>query len=433
MPKRSRRGRTSTALHRTRGQRLRLLILGALANALNETGQLSESLDLSRVVLEACERGDGTLDSVRARTLSRIAVILIRRGQSAESLRHHAAAIRRWQSLRDLRGGSEIVLSLAEAEGLAARSHRMAGQLEKSHELLMSARRALDGLSSDDSLGVKGLWRQARSLHDLGVTEFELGRQEHAKSALVRARSILEELNRRDPQNARWRALLSQSHMRLADIHKSQGEFAEAEGALKIAMEIAGALADVDQHNLLVRKALHATLERQGDLLMVQQSPAEALDAYKRSAKLMDEILASQKSDLMLESDRALATWKLGDALHSLGRLEAAIAHFDRATAKHRELMDADPKNFRLVDRLIWSHYRTGDAWAALKKSPSRLYRATKKGLPWSHASRSSRPKVRQPAGSWDSCTGRSASSPSEPTLPRQGHSSRRRSTSGTS
>ena len=359
------------------GQALWLRLLDELADALSETGQLDECLNLCREILAACPAGEQKKDEIRARTHSRLGAGLMRLGRTTEGLQHHTEALRRWRAILQMRRSDVFRFHLASARTMAGRAYRLAGDLPRSRRLLEDAERDLNALADRDALGVRSRYRLAAALRQLGETVYEFGDYPRASAALQRAKHTLIELTTRDAQNARWREELGHTHRNLSDVLAESGELDAADKELAKAHTIALEQAREDGTNVRMQKVLHASVERQGDLLMERRDYAKAVEVFERGRDLIASILDAQQLDVVTQSEHALAIWKVASARLELDQPEIAIELLKKATHLHEAIVDRHPRNVAFVERLIWSYYRTGGAWQALgqDEAAERTYR----------------------------------------------------------
>ena len=187
--------------------------------------------------------------------------------------------------------------------------------------------------STDHGVNARGTLRGAYSKlgHALVLVGDLRGAREYFEIALKHA----QDASRQPDVTVHERTMLSASHQDLANLlgnpyELNVGSSAEALAHNRLAVEPVELLAAADPNDVRARDDLATVLVDQGAIL-IQGQPAEALQVYKRAARIAEGVAAEIPSNTRYRLTLALAQIGVGESLQRLGRSQEAIQSLETA------------------------------------------------------------------------------------------------------
>jgi non-specific serine/threonine protein kinase/serine/threonine-protein kinase len=211
-------------------------------------------------------------------------------------------------------------------------------------EGLSHARRAVDmyeGLVSERTPALDRRLALASAYDVLGTILLESGKPGDALEIHRRQRLLLESAPASDQVEPRLRRALSIAYQHAAD---AQGTFGDLQGALdsvRSSLRIRATLSEEFRQNTDYRALLGASHYWEGDTLARLNRPLEALEAFRRSLAIGEELAAADPSGHRV----TFSVLRVGIMLARLGDHEQALRYFRRAEAIAAEDVKADPEN----------------------------------------------------------------------------------------
>jgi len=143
---------------------------------------------------------------------------------------------------------------------------------------------------------------------------------------------------------------------------------ADHEGALaeyKTYERIAARLANEDEGRATWKRQLALSRQRQGDILLRQGNPNDALDAYGEYFVLVKALAAGDAANQTYDTDVSIGHAKLGDALLRKGLVDEALKHYRVYLERAEQLAKKAPMNALWQRNWAMAHQRLGEALLA--------------------------------------------------------------------
>jgi tetratricopeptide (TPR) repeat protein len=167
---------------------------------------------------------------------------------------------------------------------------------------------------------------------------------------------------------------------RRANVLLDHRDWAGAATAYRHQLEASEQLYTLDPANLDASRNLSLVLKQLGATLEMQNSPAPALELYRRAQALDEARVAADPSRPIWRLDLSFAHGAIGAALMAAGDDRAALEQYERAVALRQSVAAADPRDdfaqvslARGFERLATIHARLGDVRAAVEASKRRV------------------------------------------------------------
>ncbi|MBM3735209.1 MAG: tetratricopeptide repeat protein [Acidobacteria bacterium] len=255
------------------------------ANALRGRGDYKAALGKYRAALAVAETSPN--QDLRAKAANNLAVTEQALGDFDSASQHLKQAIELWG---DSVPASSAMINLAEV-------HRQLDRLDEAVGLYQRALKIREKAGEPRAL--------ATALNGLGVTLKAAGRMEEARRSLLRAVGLIEEL---DPTDA----LLAAPLNNLAELHRGQKEYAEAEALYRRCLAIRERTIGLEHpDSAATMNNLAATLHGQGDF-----ERAEPL--YRESLRIRRKVFGPAHQTV------GIAMNNLGTMLRAAGRSQEA-------------------------------------------------------------------------------------------------------------
>lgn len=172
--------------------------------------------------------------------------------------------------------------------------------------------------------------------------------------------SLMQNLNRRFPQNVDDQSDFAAAEKKLGDVFKARGEYATALKAYRSDFSILLSLSKEDPLQLDWQKQQAAALSQIGYVLEMEGDLSQALDNYRAALAIRKKIL-SRTGATEIQHEIAVSQRNIGDALRKEGQLPAALASFQSSAATIRHVADLDPGNAKLRYELAGVEDEIGD------------------------------------------------------------------------
>lgn len=150
-------------------------------------------------------------------------------------------------------------------------------------------------------------------------------------------------------------SLLYQTVDRLTDL----GQLALVERGLAAVRGWLERLPEDTAQNTIWRRELSVLLTHEGDLRRAQGRLAAALDAYRKSLEIRQQLM-TLPAIAQAQSDLATSLNKVGEVLKEQGNLDAALGAHQQALALAQELANAEPDNAEWQKKLAVAQIRIG-------------------------------------------------------------------------
>lgn len=198
------------------------------------------------------------------------------------------------------------------------------------------------------------------ALERLGDVQLALGDVHAAMVSHKESLVIAEVLLERDPFNAHWQRDLIVSKVKMAEMHRVEGDLCRALSLCDDATNAARASAARHHDNVHRKRDLAACLLKRGEVMAALGNIAGALASFREGLKLSDELAALDPANTEWQSDLAACHNKIGDVLASQGDSKGALASYREDLKISRALAARDSANTEWQRGLAVSHYKLG-------------------------------------------------------------------------
>jgi serine/threonine protein kinase len=220
-----------------------------------------------------------------------------------------------------------------------------------------------------DTLTDEELYRRSQALHQLGQVRQARADLPGALKAYEDSLTQVEQVVRRNPDNAVWQLGLGTSHFYAGDLKMRRGDLNGALAHFQAYKSIAEKLVAKDPANFEWKLELSyghsnvaAIYSRQGDL-------AKAREQLEITAGLQAELAKQRPDDRTLKASRANNYNRLGIVQDTLGNLSAAVVSFGQELALYDQLLAIDAQDARVRRRREVGHIYRGSALRALGRA----------------------------------------------------------------
>ena len=148
-----------------------------------------------------------------------------------------------------------------------------------------------------------------------------------------------------NPRNVAWPTGFCAALSKIGDSLAAQGNLAEALNAYRHSRDIAEQLVKAGLGDAVWENDLATSHDKIGDILVAQRHLAEALTTYKQGRAIRDRLTRLDPSNAAWQRDLALSLGKIGDVLGDQGSLAEALANFRQGQDILERLAKADPGN----------------------------------------------------------------------------------------
>ncbi|MBI1379493.1 MAG: protein kinase [Planctomycetaceae bacterium] len=301
---------------------------------------LESALAFQQRLLEQ-RRGDPALRAETARAHGRVGTVLEQLARYEDALVSQRAALDALEELARETG------SAAEVPDLVAAHTRLGGAYlrlaDGANSLLHyeAARDLATGLPADHPDAPATRVQLAAVLYNLGVLHRRLGNYDEARSHLLRALELEEEVADKGSEARRRAPALT--HVELGNVCLVEGEFAAALPHLTQAAERLEALVEgAETDPALLHPLGKAHLDRAVSLRELQR-PEEALEAAERGTDIYTDLVRDYPGQLVYRLQLANAQSQRAACAGSLGRAEEAEAGLRAALSSFEALAEAAP------------------------------------------------------------------------------------------
>jgi tetratricopeptide (TPR) repeat protein len=159
---------------------------------------------------------------------------------------------------------------------------------------------------------------------------------------------------------------LAASNNRIAEVLLAQGKPTDALRYYSRGLEITGLVASAHPENVRWPGTAWKSAFGIGESFRVQQNLSAALDAFRVSLTVADQLKDLGADDSIWQNNRAGSIERIGYILLVQGRPEEALANFKSTLAAFERLTQADPANKKWQHNLFVNYRSAGEALAAL-------------------------------------------------------------------
>jgi tetratricopeptide (TPR) repeat protein len=342
-------------------------VLGLLALAAAAVSQALLAVDARNSAVEQRDRAERTLSQIVASADRRVVALSVRtteRGQhDAEDMPHVMAA----------RDESDQTAALDSAEKLVTAS---SDDLSKDKDVaaLKEAERALAILQARSDQSSNLAWQKAsiKAFDQYAQTAKKVGEPQQAEAALQNAYAIARRLLQASPNDILLMRMQAFAEQNLSYWYLDQQQHGRAELYFRQAYETRQRIISIEP-TAETKRELADSFRGLGDLSVATEKTDQAIDDYKQSIALIDDLLRADPQDHELERDQSVNYQHVADALRHAGNNTEAITWLNMDLGIAERLSAADRKNLvsqhdlaSSVDRLAWAEEALGAADAAL-------------------------------------------------------------------
>jgi len=178
----------------------------------------------------------------------------------------------------------------------------------------------------------------------VGDVQAKLGRTQEAIGSLETAIGVLDASWNRTPSAATAEGLAT-AWTDLAGLLAKAKQPEKAHEAIQKALEWGEKLPPGEGEKAQVPRRIGSRFEKLGNILVGQSRHEEALDAYRRMARVLEDRLRLDPADTRARWDRSIAHMKVGEMQAMLNRIPEAMESYGEARALRLALSAADPAN----------------------------------------------------------------------------------------
>ncbi|MFN2386221.1 MAG: protein kinase [Thermoanaerobaculia bacterium] len=195
------------------------------------------------------------------------------------------------------------------------------------------------------------------------------GSIQEAVATSARSLGIFRALAERPSADTRARRSVAISLVKAGDLagHPSFPNAGRKEDALAHYLRSASLLEELekeDPDDVATRRYLGVVCERIGTMRLALGDPREALAVYRESLGIREALARAEGAGAEARRDVAIAYEKIGDAFRALGRRSGALENYRRSLGIMESLFAADPKNANARRSLATSYDHLGEALA---------------------------------------------------------------------
>jgi tetratricopeptide (TPR) repeat protein len=202
---------------------------------------------------------------------------------------------------------------------------------------------------------------KAVNLNLIGDRWFLLSDTAAAQQAYQEAFNIREKLADRYPDSIEAQRDLADSNNKLGYLYFRIGDTDTAQKLYQNAAKIGGLIGGLMGEALAgkdipTQRALSLSIERLGDLHIVQGNTSAAKEAYQKAFEITRKLAVKYPDSQEIQRDLSLRFERLGDLDFRLGATDAAQVEYQKALDVNRKLAEKDP-NSLLAQRHLWGSY----------------------------------------------------------------------------
>jgi tetratricopeptide (TPR) repeat protein len=158
---------------------------------------------------------------------------------------------------------------------------------------------------------------------------------------------IEKELNKMNPQNARFKHLLAISYRKLAEVYITEGKLNTPLDYLNLDAKLCKEICDDFPSSKNYKTHLAISYEKVGDVQMKLGNKQEAIKNYSEENKLFKELIKESPENGDYKNSLAISYSKLGNYHFSLKDFDDTIQYFQKYYDLKRELYAKFPKNIK--------------------------------------------------------------------------------------
>jgi serine/threonine protein kinase len=317
-----------------------------------------------------------------AQSLEREAVILLRTGNSEESLRQAGEAVTRRQEVADRykehKDRTTFRRELAAAVALRGDVHSDRGELVAALADYETARVGLAETLELDPDSVGAMAEMADVLGRIARVQLRLGRVKEGLQAAEDALAISDRLAKSDPGSALARRELAAGHGRLGDAYLANAQSDKALDEYHKGEQILTALDQTDRKNTRVTAELARVLELTGQAHLDADDPRAAVEVLNRGVKLRREQAEGDRSSVDAKRQLAAALGRRVDAHLRAGNLAAADDDAEESYRTFRDVLATDRNNRQARRDLAGGFARRSDVAERQRRPTAALILAQK-------------------------------------------------------
>ncbi len=153
---------------------------------------------------------------------------------------------------------------------------------------------------------------------------------------------------------------LSDSHMRIGDMHLHRGDATGALDEHRQALRIREAIAAEAPHDIEARRDVAVAMANLGAALVATGDAGAARTYYDRSMELRETLAAERPDDQRLQREVSVASLRIGGQLEETGDADGALAMYEAAVATRERLAALNPDSSRARRDLAIARYFVG-------------------------------------------------------------------------
>lgn len=238
----------------------------------------------------------------------------------------------------------EVVLRRARLMFVFARVYHRFGMLEESRK---SAEKAIASLSSyavGENAGTEFRLLLSMAYNLVGDAEMDRFAFEGATEAYRRAFKIRKRLSEDNPGNAKFTGHLAASYLRFGDVARGIENPVEAARNYRAAVDLYEIITEVDKDPVWVRRKAYV-LRYLGLVLGKQQRWKESMEVLDRAYALISGILENKKHQAVWQLDLSLIGNFRGEVHLAQDRIADAVESHNEALGIQEELLRKDKEN----------------------------------------------------------------------------------------
>jgi tetratricopeptide (TPR) repeat protein len=252
---------------------------------------------------------------------------------------------------------------LREVEFAGLRSHLLRGAIEfyrklesriadleatlgTGPEILAARRKAVElrrSLAADSPDDPTARAEVASSLISFGIIVRTLESEAAGRKHLEEARSILEELNRVEPANRQFLALLAQSEQEIGQSSARLKQYPDALAAYDRALRIQQKLAAEEPSSVAFKDSLATLMKQKGVLQIFMSRYPEAQQTLGQAREILEQLVLGEPGNSRFQLELSNVLKDLGDLLNWSGKLLEALKLHRRALAIRESLSESLP------------------------------------------------------------------------------------------
>jgi tetratricopeptide (TPR) repeat protein len=224
----------------------------------------------------------------------------------------------------------------------------------------------------------------ARTLNNLGVLLWNMGRFEEAKQSYEKAFEVREVLLKVNSENVMYQSDVAMTLNNFGNLLGKMGHFEEAKEKYKKSLEIYERILETDSENVTYQSHVGSALNNLGFLFYDMGHFEEAKEKYKKSLEIYERILETDPENVTYQSHVAMALNNFANLLRKMRHTEEDIPDFEhlhlgsscgwgevegmrpakqmyeKALKIYENLLETDPQNVKYQSDVGMAHNNLG-------------------------------------------------------------------------